>query len=340
VPRILFCKTGDPFGCFSNFSAHPVVVDGLRWPTTEHYFQAAKFVGADSDHAAAILAAVSPMTAARMGRSRAHPIRADWDAVKDDVMRRAVRAKVEQHVDVRRTLAETGDAEIVEHTPRDAYWGDGPDGTGRNMLGRILMELRAEVLDPERVWKKDAAMPLLGGPDARLLHEHYTAENICRAMGIVPFAPAPQAAGWAARVLLKPSLSEETCVTIVAEPGRAPLATVHALAEHLYSKRFPTFPEHFATETVGIDTDLAGRLFVCLTDGHSVSSEVCLDGIGYDAAVRTPAGVTYRAAHVWTDRPVEAALRALVPVLHAGAAEPICRRALAGVARHIGLTLG
>ncbi len=149
--RILFCRVDEPFGCFSNFSAHPVVIDGLRWPTTEHYFQAAKFIGVDSEHAAAIRGAPSPMVAARMGRSRAHPIRPDWETVKDDVMRHAVRAKVEQHDDVRRALEETGTAEIVEHTPRDAYWGDGPDGSGRNMLGRILMELRADRPRPASV---------------------------------------------------------------------------------------------------------------------------------------------------------------------------------------------
>ena len=32
--------------------------------------------------------------------------------------------------------------QIVEHTKNDAYWGDGGDGSGRNMLGRILMEVR------------------------------------------------------------------------------------------------------------------------------------------------------------------------------------------------------
>ena len=60
-------------------------------------------------------------------------------------MRQVVRAKVMQHSDVRETLLMTGNALIVEHTPRDAYWGDGPDGTGKNMLGEIYMEIRAEL---------------------------------------------------------------------------------------------------------------------------------------------------------------------------------------------------
>ncbi len=60
-------------------------------------------------------------------------------------MRKAVRAKVTQHADVRETLLATGSARIVEHTTNDRYWADGGDGSGKNMLGRILMEVRDEL---------------------------------------------------------------------------------------------------------------------------------------------------------------------------------------------------
>jgi ribA/ribD-fused uncharacterized protein len=143
VDAIRFYRTGDAYGCFSNFSAHRVFIDGTTWPTTEHYFQAQKF--ADIDVRRKIQAEPSPMIAARMGRSREHPLRADWDAMKDDVMRKAIRAKIRQHADVRQTLLDTGEAEIIEHTANDSYWADGGDGSGRNMLGRILMEVRAEL---------------------------------------------------------------------------------------------------------------------------------------------------------------------------------------------------
>ncbi len=38
------------------------------------------------------------------------------------------------------------DARLVEHTNNDVFWGDGGDGSGHNMLGRLLMELRAELV--------------------------------------------------------------------------------------------------------------------------------------------------------------------------------------------------
>jgi ribA/ribD-fused uncharacterized protein len=141
--RILFYSTRDEYGCFSNFSAHPVTLNGKRWPTTEHYFQGQKF--ADTPHEEAVRQANSPAIAARIGRDRKRPLRRDWEAVKDAVMREAVLAKFTQHADLRETLLDTGDAEIVEHTARDSYWGDGGDGSGRNMLGRILMSVRDEL---------------------------------------------------------------------------------------------------------------------------------------------------------------------------------------------------
>ncbi len=81
-----------------------------------------------------------------MGRERERPLRPDWEAVKDDIMRTAVRAKFTQHADLQQILLGTGNQEIVEHTTNDAYWGDGGDGSGANMLGKILMEIRAELV--------------------------------------------------------------------------------------------------------------------------------------------------------------------------------------------------
>jgi N-glycosidase YbiA len=140
---IQFCAVNDPYGCFSNFSAHPVFLDGTTWPTTEHYFQAQKFK--DAKRRLEIQTAPSPMAAATLGRSHSTPLRPDWESVKDDVMRKVVKAKVMQHSDVRETLLSTGSDVLVEHTPRDSYWGDGGDGTGRNILGKIYMEIREEL---------------------------------------------------------------------------------------------------------------------------------------------------------------------------------------------------
>lgn len=130
-----------PYGCFSNFSRHGVELDGLWWPTTEHYFQAQKFAG--TPFAEQVRLATSPKQAAELGRNRACPLRSDWETVKDAVMLKAVRCKFETHSELRQLLLDTRDEEIVENAPRDYYWGCGADGSGKNQLGQTLMQVRA-----------------------------------------------------------------------------------------------------------------------------------------------------------------------------------------------------
>ncbi|KAB8141138.1 NADAR family protein [Chloroflexia bacterium SDU3-3] len=140
---IYFYSVREEYGCFSNFSAHAITLKGKRWPTTEHYFQAQKFPG--TPHEEEIRRTKAPKDAANMGRDRSRPLRRDWESVKDDIMRAAVRQKFTEHEDIRAVLLATGDEELVEQTSGDYYWGCGTDGTGKNMLGKILMEVRAEL---------------------------------------------------------------------------------------------------------------------------------------------------------------------------------------------------
>jgi N-glycosidase YbiA len=140
---VQFYRQNNPYGELSNFSPHPFTLNGKVWPTSEHYFQAQKFAG--TEHEEAIRAAPSPSLAARLGRSRAWSLRADWEAVKEDVMREALRAKFAQHPKLQALLLGTGDVVLVEHTANDSYWGDGGDGSGRNRLGQLLMELRGQL---------------------------------------------------------------------------------------------------------------------------------------------------------------------------------------------------
>lgn len=138
-----FYSTKEAFGCFSNFPRYDFELDGKQWRTSEHYFQAQKFE--DEAYAEKIRQTPSPMIVARLGRSRSVPIRADWEMVKDDVMRRAVRAKFEAHQELQDVLESTGDRLLIETTSKDYYWGCGTKGTGKNMLGLMLMEVRANL---------------------------------------------------------------------------------------------------------------------------------------------------------------------------------------------------
>ena len=141
--RIAFYRTGDPYGEFSNFAAFPIEIDGQRWPTSEHYFQAQKFARQEDQND--VRRQNSPMKAARMGRDRNRPLRPDWEKIKEDVMLRALRSKFTQHAALKQLLLGTGDAELVEHSDNDRYWADGGDGSGLNRLGQLLMQVREEL---------------------------------------------------------------------------------------------------------------------------------------------------------------------------------------------------
>jgi len=139
---INFYNVSDEFGCFSNFAPYPFKLDGKLWPTSEHYFQAQKFE--DPQASEEVRKAKSPMIAARLGRSRKTKLRRDWESTKVAIMTQAVRAKFTQHESIRTILLSTGDAKLIEHTENDSYWGDGGNGSGKNMLGQILMRIREE----------------------------------------------------------------------------------------------------------------------------------------------------------------------------------------------------
>lgn len=137
---IYFYSRTDEYGDFCNFSLHGFELDGTYWRTVEHFFQAQKFAG--TDHETAIQRARTPGDAKELGRTTKHPLRADWENVKDSIMHRAVLRKFQSHEDIRRRLLDTDDEELVENAPGDYYWGCGADGTGQNKLGRIIMAVR------------------------------------------------------------------------------------------------------------------------------------------------------------------------------------------------------
>jgi ribA/ribD-fused uncharacterized protein len=85
------------------------------------------------------------MKAAELGRSRKERILRNWENIKINVMYEVVKAKFTQHAELTQLLLDTNEAIIVEHTENDDFWGDGGDGRGKNMLGKILMKVRAEL---------------------------------------------------------------------------------------------------------------------------------------------------------------------------------------------------
>jgi N-glycosidase YbiA len=142
---ILFYSKSPEYGWLSNFSEHGFTLEGIRWPSVEHFYQAQKYVGTEA--AERIYQAESPLKARKAGQDRALTPCSNWEEIKLEVMRRAVRAKFEQNQRLRKLLVSTGDEELVHESGIDLFWGQTQNGVGHNWLGEILMEVRQILLD-------------------------------------------------------------------------------------------------------------------------------------------------------------------------------------------------
>ena len=139
---IQFYKVKDENGYISNFFYSEFNLDGKSWKTVEHYFQSQKFKGTEYEEE--IRNAKTAIEAAKRGRED-KDLRDDWEKVKDDIMRKAVLQKFLENRILTDKLLGTGNKYIVEKTKNDYYWGIGEDGSGKNMLGKILMEIREKL---------------------------------------------------------------------------------------------------------------------------------------------------------------------------------------------------
>lgn len=138
--KVDFYSRRAAFGEFSNFALFPIEIDGVNWPTSEHYYQAHKYN--DPKLREWVRQADRPYEAAKRGRDKTKPKRKDWSQTKDAIMEKALVAKFRQYPKLQELLLSTGEATIYEHTKNDCYWGDCGDRTGKNKLGKMLMEIR------------------------------------------------------------------------------------------------------------------------------------------------------------------------------------------------------
>jgi ribA/ribD-fused uncharacterized protein len=142
---------------FSNMYESPIQIDGITFPTVEHYFQwsKAKMFG-DADIETKILKTQSPKSAKAYGKKVKSFDTTAWNEKRDSIMMTAVKAKLMQHPDILKALRETGTRPLAEADPRSKYWGIGTSAEtskakdpakwpGKNKMGTILTELREEL---------------------------------------------------------------------------------------------------------------------------------------------------------------------------------------------------
>jgi ribA/ribD-fused uncharacterized protein len=130
---------------FSSYFPVDLMIDGLRYRSAEHYFQAMKFPD-HPEYQEQIRAAKKPAEAKKLGKSEDYATRPDWATHRDTVMMTALREKFsDRHPDLKEKLLKTGTAILQDASPRDNYWGIGSKGMGQNKLGVMLMAIRDEL---------------------------------------------------------------------------------------------------------------------------------------------------------------------------------------------------
>ena len=143
--------------CLSQWYPAPFTVNGVTYPSAEHFMMAAKArLFADTDTEARILAALTPADAERLGRQVAGFNDKTWVRHRSDAVFLGNVAKFHQNPRLGEFLAATGSRVLVEASPYDRIWGIGlrasdPRATdpaawpGLNLLGFALAQVRAHL---------------------------------------------------------------------------------------------------------------------------------------------------------------------------------------------------
>jgi len=124
----------------SNMHSCMVYINGESYPSAEHAFQAMKSL--DKDTRITMSVCPSAKDAKKFGRKI--NLRYDWEDVKVDIMHQILKSKFE-NPELAQKLKATGNEELIEgNTWGDTFWGV-CKGEGKNMLGKLLMQVREEI---------------------------------------------------------------------------------------------------------------------------------------------------------------------------------------------------
>ena len=130
-----------PLSAYSRFEFE---LDGVEWPSVEHYYQAMKFE--EGELREQIRSADHPEKAAKLAKANKKLVRKDWSQVRQVMMTRAIYTKCRTYQEIADLLLSTGDKHIIEATMYDYYWGVGRDGRGNNVFGKVLMAVRNKLM--------------------------------------------------------------------------------------------------------------------------------------------------------------------------------------------------
>ena len=175
METIYFFSKDNEYYFLSNYYKNDIIIDNIKYNCVEQYFQSQKFYKLDNEkmmeYFNLILKADCPQKTKNMGSQKINPrgelwyidkkkkelgkmnkkineyknikMRKNWDIIRNDIMKKGLFAKFTQNELLRKKLLETENKILIENSPYDSYWGNAKNG--KNMLGKLLMEIRDEI---------------------------------------------------------------------------------------------------------------------------------------------------------------------------------------------------
>ncbi|CAD6884511.1 unnamed protein product [Tilletia caries] len=140
-PFIRFYDSNKPFYFLTNFFPSPIKFGGLQFANAEAAFQSAKFTS-HPELQEQISKIEWPRFAFEKAQENKDLVRKDWEQTSIALMFAVQLHKYTQNINLGFRLLQTGDAELIEDSKNDTFWGAGADGKGSNHLGRILTLVR------------------------------------------------------------------------------------------------------------------------------------------------------------------------------------------------------
>ncbi|RTL06081.1 NADAR family protein [Candidatus Dependentiae bacterium] len=155
---IYFYNANKSYYEFTNFFASPVYVDGVIWPTSEHYYQSMKFTN-NATIRQTILTKLQPRDAFNVAQANSTSVDRDWQDRSLKTMIKVVWLKFNQHETLKDLLLKTQNKTLIEDAGKnDRFYGAGDDYKGDNWLGCILMAVRDQLAQQKLAEKKQETL--------------------------------------------------------------------------------------------------------------------------------------------------------------------------------------
>lgn len=153
-----FFHENEEYGCFSNWYPAEFEYAGKHFANSEQFMMYHKVLMFHKhDLANQIMQTSDPAKCKKIAGQKFPEFNSDlWEKTCVTIVKRGVKAKFVQNPDILQKLLDTGNALLAECSPFDKKWGIGIDindpdrlviakWKGKNLLGRILMEIREEL---------------------------------------------------------------------------------------------------------------------------------------------------------------------------------------------------